>query len=147
MNVENMKSLDNHDRDMRPEYDFSGAQRGRHVKAYAAGTNVVLLDPDVAARFSDSAQVNSALRQVLSKSGARDKEKRVLAKQPGLDGRHRDEDGEIHRKRSDTLVKTLRKEYGEDFLSGFQSDTTLGTVLKKTGADSLSDLLKTKKRR
>jgi len=44
-------------------------------------------------------------------------------------------------------VKTLRKEYGEDFLSGFQSDTTLGTVLKKTGADSLSDLLKTKKRR
>ncbi|MGB8267585.1 MAG: DUF2188 domain-containing protein [Candidatus Velthaea sp.] len=72
-----MKSLDNEDREMRPEYDFSGAQRGRHAEAYAAGTNVVLLDPDVAARFSDSAQVNNALRQVISKSGARVKEKRV----------------------------------------------------------------------
>jgi len=120
---------------MRPEYDFSGARRGRHAKAYAAGTNVVLLDPDVAARFSDSAQVNDALRQVLSKSGARVKEKRVRAKQPGLVGRH------------DTLVKTLRKEYGDDFLSGFRADATLGTVLKKTGVGSLSDLLKTKKRR
>ena len=44
VNGENMKSLDNHDREIRPEYDFSGAQRGRHAKAYAAGTNVVLLD-------------------------------------------------------------------------------------------------------
>lgn len=70
-----------------------------------------------------------------------------MTKQPGLDGRHRDEDGEIHRKRSDTLVRTLRKEYGDDFLPGFRANATLGTVLKKTGADSLSDLLKPKKRR
>ena len=48
----------------------------------------------------------------------------------GLDGRMRDRDGEIHKKRSDTLVKTLRKEYGDTFASGYRSDTKLGTVLK-----------------
>jgi hypothetical protein len=63
-------------------------------------------------------------------------------KQPGLDGRHRDTDGEIHRKRSDTLVGTLRKEYGDDFAKGRRSDMKLGTLLEKEGADSLSDLLK-----
>ena len=63
-------------------------------------------------------------------------------KEPGLDGRHRDKDGEIDRKRSDTKVRTLRRTYGEDFLSSFRSDATLGTVLEKTGANSLSDLLR-----
>lgn len=47
---------------MRPEYDFSKAVRGKHHQAYRQGTNVVLLDPDVAAVFKDSAAVNSALR-------------------------------------------------------------------------------------
>jgi len=37
-------------------------------------------------------------------------------KEPGLDNRHRDANGEIHRKRSDTLVGTLRETYGDDFL-------------------------------
>ena len=36
----------------------------------------------------------------------------------GLDGRMRDQDGEIRQKRSDTLVKTLRNEYGENFAAG-----------------------------
>jgi hypothetical protein len=63
-------------------------------------------------------------------------------KQPGLDNRHRDEDGEIHKKRSDTLVRTLRKEYGSDFATGFRSDATLGTLLKREGVGSLSELLK-----
>ena len=63
-------------------------------------------------------------------------------KQPGLDDRHRDRDGEIHRKRSDTLVGTLRKEYGPEVAKGYRSDTKLGTVLKREGAKSLDDLLK-----
>jgi hypothetical protein len=50
---------------MRPEYDFSGGMRGTHAKAYRAGTNVVFLDPDVAAVFTDSAAVNQALRQLV----------------------------------------------------------------------------------
>jgi hypothetical protein len=60
----------------------------------------------------------------------------------GLDNRCRDENGEIRRKRSDTLVGTLRREYGDDFAEGFRSDAKLGTVLRETDAASLSDFLK-----
>jgi len=60
----------------------------------------------------------------------------------GLDGRCRDADGEIRHKRSDTLIGTLRREYGDQFASDFRSDAKLGTVLKDTGANSLSDYLK-----
>ena len=47
---------------MRPEYDFSQGVRGKHYQAYRAGTNVVFLEPDVAAMFPDSASVNHGLR-------------------------------------------------------------------------------------
>ena len=63
-------------------------------------------------------------------------------KQPGLDQRHRDKDGEIRRKNSNTLVRTLRDEYGPDFAKGYRSDAQLGTVLEKEGVDSLNELLK-----
>jgi hypothetical protein len=48
--------------DMRSEYDFSQGVRGKHYQAYRAGTNVVFLEPDIAAAFHDSASVNQALR-------------------------------------------------------------------------------------
>lgn len=60
----------------------------------------------------------------------------------GLDGRMRDQDGEIRKKRSDTLVGTLRKEYGEGFAREYRSDAQLGTVLKREGVGSLDQLLK-----
>ena len=47
---------------MRPEYDFSNAVRGVTAARYAQGTNVVLLDPDVAELFPDTRAVNEALR-------------------------------------------------------------------------------------
>ena len=47
---------------MRPEYDFSKAIRGVTAARYAQGTNVVLLDPDVAALFPGTRAVNEALR-------------------------------------------------------------------------------------
>ncbi len=47
---------------MRAEYDFSGGVRGKYAERYAQGTNVVLLDPDVAEVFRDQASVNRALR-------------------------------------------------------------------------------------
>jgi hypothetical protein len=50
---------------MRSEYDFSDGVRGKHYQTYRAGTNVVFLDPDVAAVFTDSAAVNQALRQLV----------------------------------------------------------------------------------
>ena len=49
---------------MRPEYDFTGAVRGKYAKRYEEGTNVVVLDPDVAERFPDSKSVNDALRSI-----------------------------------------------------------------------------------
>ena len=60
----------------------------------------------------------------------------------GLDGRQRDQDGEIRKKRSDTLVGTLRETYGEKFAPGYRSDTKLGTVLKQEGKETLDELLK-----
>ena len=62
----------------------------------------------------------------------------------GLDNRMRDQDGTIRKKRSDTLVGTLREEYGEGFAPGYRSDAELGTVLKKEGLESLDKLLKKK---
>lgn len=47
---------------MRPEYDFSGGVRGKYYEAYTQSSNVVILDPDVAEVFPDSAAVNQALR-------------------------------------------------------------------------------------
>jgi len=51
--------------EMRPEYDFSHGVRGKHYRAYRAGTNVVFLEPDVARAFGDSASVNQVLRLLL----------------------------------------------------------------------------------
>jgi hypothetical protein len=50
---------------MRSEYDFRGSVRGKYVARYRAGTNVVVLDPDVAAAFGTSDAVNRALRALL----------------------------------------------------------------------------------
>lgn len=46
----------------RAEYDFSGGKQGKYAKRYAEGTNVVVLDPDVAAAFPTAEAVNTALR-------------------------------------------------------------------------------------
>lgn len=51
--------------EMRPEYDLRGGVRGKYYKQYSEGTNVVLLDPDVAAVFRDSESVNQALRVLI----------------------------------------------------------------------------------
>lgn len=51
--------------DLQPEYDFSGAVRGKYYERYQQGTNVVLLDQDVARAFKDSESVNRALRLLL----------------------------------------------------------------------------------
>lgn len=65
-----MKKSDQLKADLRPEYDFSsmkGGVRGKHYRRIREeGTNVVLLDPDVAAAFPSEASVNEALRGVLN---------------------------------------------------------------------------------
>ena len=54
---------------MRPEYDLRGGVRGKYYERYMEGSNVVLLDPDVAAVFRDSESVNQALRVLLQAAG------------------------------------------------------------------------------
>lgn len=51
---------------MRDEYDFSGGVRGKFYREYMKGTNVVLLDADVAEVFRDSEAVNQALRTLIT---------------------------------------------------------------------------------
>ncbi|MEQ1912716.1 MAG: hypothetical protein ABMA15_28130 [Vicinamibacterales bacterium] len=55
--------------EMRPEYDLRGGVRGKYYARYQQGTNIVLLEPDMAKVFHDSETVNAALRQYLSEHG------------------------------------------------------------------------------
>jgi len=50
--------------EMRSSYDFSQGVRGRYAPRFAKGSNVVVLEPDVAKVFSSSAAVNQALREM-----------------------------------------------------------------------------------
>jgi hypothetical protein len=65
-----------------------------------------------------------------------------VVKQPGLDGRHRDKDGDIHRKMGNTRISTLRATYGDDFAEGWRSDKKLENLLRDSGAKSLTDFRK-----
>jgi len=60
-----MKVMHN-DHNMLEEYDFSQGTRGKYANRYAEGTNVVILDPDVAQYFSDNESVNEALRSLIN---------------------------------------------------------------------------------
>ena len=64
-----MKRIASEEEDeLRPEYGFSqmkGGVRGKYVERYRKGTNLVLLDPDVAVAFPDAKAVNDALRSLL----------------------------------------------------------------------------------
>lgn len=48
--------------DILPEYDFRGARRNPYAGRFVAGATAVVLDPDVAAVFSDAVAVNDTLR-------------------------------------------------------------------------------------
>jgi hypothetical protein len=69
--------------ELRPEYnfDYSKAVRGRyHRKLLHEGANVVVLDPDIAEAFRDSASVNEALRSLLELT---DSTKRLTSRSTG----------------------------------------------------------------
>ena len=52
--------------DILPEYDFSRSRRNKYATRYAEGSNVVVLDADVAAVFRNADEVNAALRALAS---------------------------------------------------------------------------------
>jgi hypothetical protein len=55
--------------ELRPEYDLTrlkGAVKGKYAQQYAAGTNLVVLEKDIAEVFQDSKAVNDALRSLIN---------------------------------------------------------------------------------
>ena len=71
--------------DLLPEYsreDLGPGVRGKYFEQYQAGTNLVLLEPQVAAAFPSSEAVNAALKSVLSLTEAVNKTKAAFAKGP-----------------------------------------------------------------
>jgi hypothetical protein len=59
---------------------------------------------------------------------------------PSLDGRHRNRDGEISHKHGNTLIRTLRKVYGQSFAAGYAETEKLSEVLLQLNETSLSQL-------
>jgi len=72
--------------DIRREYDFSsmaGGVRGKYTARLRKGTNLVLLEPEIAEAFPSEAAVNEALRGVLGTKGTGRRKGRPLTKPTG----------------------------------------------------------------
>ena len=132
-------------------------RRGTVARKGSTPTTTIRLDPeDIArARFHAARRglkyqtylkmlIHQALREEGFRSGPGDRKMAKTPKHLGLNDRSRNEDGEIRKKRRDTLVGTLRDEYGDNFAEGYRSDAKLGTVLDREGVEDLSQLLKKK---
>jgi len=68
---------------MRDEYDFSKGVRGKYAKRFAEGTNLVLLEPEVARYFPTAQAVNKALRSLISEGKAQLPRGKSLKRDPG----------------------------------------------------------------
>jgi hypothetical protein len=75
--------------ELRPEYDFSemaGAVRGKHFRRYRAGTNLALLERDIAQAFPTDEAVNNALRALLQAAASIPRARRSRKKPPQPNG-------------------------------------------------------------
>ncbi len=74
--------------ELRPEYDLrqllKGGVRGKYAKRYHAGTNLVLLDPDVRRAFRSERAVNNALRLVIELRNIGNGSGRMSKRRPAL---------------------------------------------------------------
>jgi hypothetical protein len=59
-----MKKRPERNDDMPRDYDFSQGLRGKYARRYAQGSNVVVLEPDVAKVFPNAQAVNTSLRSL-----------------------------------------------------------------------------------
>ena len=59
-------SKESEDTEMRDKYDFSQNGRGKYAQSFPQGSSVVVLAPDVAARFPNAESVNQALRSLVN---------------------------------------------------------------------------------
>jgi hypothetical protein len=60
-------SAERPDKDIRKEYDFNRGESGKYARRYREGSNVVVLDSDVAKRFKTPDAVNNALRAIVDR--------------------------------------------------------------------------------
>jgi hypothetical protein len=97
------------------------------------------LDRDFDHTRARAENVANTSPQAQSFAARRRKRERNM-KEAGLDGRHRDKDGEISKKHGNTLVGTLRKIYGQSFAAGHPETAQLSEVLHKLNETSLSQL-------
>ncbi len=71
------KKSDEMNDELRPEYEMKSllkdGVRGKYAKEYRGGTNLVLLEPDVAKAFPNEKAVNEALRLVIKLNEVQDK--------------------------------------------------------------------------
>jgi hypothetical protein len=72
MSVKNtkVKPIKASEPEMRPQYDFSDAVRGKYYRRYLESSNVVVIDPDIHERFKNAAAVNEALRTLIRATGS-----------------------------------------------------------------------------
>ena len=79
-----MKKTHSRSTEMQAEYDFSRGTRGKYSRRFAAGSNVIVLDPDVAKVFSSSVAVNRSLRKLarLTKRGRCTAPQTVIRERP-----------------------------------------------------------------
>ncbi len=68
---------------MRDEYDFSKGVRGKYAKRFAEGTNLVLLEPEVAKYFPTAQAVNRALRSLISEGKVKLRDNKSRKSGPG----------------------------------------------------------------
>jgi len=75
--------------EMLPEYDFSKGVRGKYAARFLKGSNVVVLEPDIAKVFADSDAVNEALRTLVRMGMAKQRQEpdRADRKKKGSFGR------------------------------------------------------------
>jgi hypothetical protein len=59
-----MKKAREKNNEMLREYDFSQGVRGKYARRYVRGSNVVVLEPDVAKVFPNAEIVNASLRSL-----------------------------------------------------------------------------------
>jgi len=79
-----MKKTRSRSSEIQSEYDFSRGARGKYSWRFAEGSNVIVLDPDVARVFPSSVAVNRSLRKLarLTKRGRRAASQTVLRERP-----------------------------------------------------------------
>ena len=112
------------------------------AKAEAAAETEAARDAAAVAEPTAAAAV-SKINSQMNRGGAfsHRPEETVLTKQPGLDGRHRDQNGRISKKHGNTLISTLRQTYGAGFAPGRSGDERLADVLHDLDEPSLSHLI------